>query len=80
MLHTDTEYQKEMDARALAEAEAIKADPNRLQGAKVAAQSLAKEKADEARGMARVAGKSIRGIPQTNAPAAPSGPSSFFNQ
>lgn len=50
----------EWDARTLAEAEQIKNDANRVAAAKAAAERLAKEDAEKAKAMKKVAGQSVR--------------------
>lgn len=54
-------WRAEDDARTLSEAEAIKRDPARLKAAQKAAVKLAKEAADKAAGMKKVAGGAYRG-------------------
>lgn len=52
---SDAEFQRESDARALAEADVIRGDKKRMAGAKKAAKSMAGEKMKEARAMKKVA-------------------------
>lgn len=57
---SDAQWQKESDARTLAEAEKIKTDPNRLKGAQAAAKKMSTEIKKEAKSMEKVASKSTR--------------------
>lgn len=54
---TDQEHRARWDAESLAQAEKIKADPERLSRAKEAAKKLADEEAEDARAMRKVAGR-----------------------
>lgn len=67
----DKEWQREMDANTLAEAEQIKNSPSRLKGAKQAAKKIAKEADARTKAMKTVAGGPIvnsnKKTPKTNA-------------
>ena len=52
----EAKWRAESDARALAEAEAIKADKERMKKAQRAAQTMAKDKRAEATAMTKIAG------------------------
>ena len=54
------DWQKEDDARVLAEAKQIQADPARLKGAQEAAKRMADETEKRAKAMRQIAGKSTR--------------------
>jgi hypothetical protein len=54
-LAQEQQWQKESDARTLAEAEAIRAKPSRLKGAQSAAKKMAKEAEIQAQSMKKVA-------------------------
>ena len=58
-MKSDKQWQQEGDAHTLAEAEAIKKDPNRLKGAAVAASKMSTEMMNKAQGMKKVAAKVI---------------------
>lgn len=51
------DWQKEDDARVLAEAKQIQADPNRLKGAQEAAKRMADDAAKRAKALGQVAGR-----------------------
>ena len=51
------DWQKEDDARVLAEAKQIQADPNRLKGAQEAAKRMADDVAKRAKALGQVAGR-----------------------
>ena len=54
----EKKWQREADARTLAEAESIKSTPGRLKGAKAEAKSMAKRAEKEANSLKKVAKKS----------------------
>lgn len=56
----ERKWREEDDARTLAEAETIKADKARLQGAQSAAKRLVNEQADRTRSLQKVAGKRVQ--------------------
>lgn len=60
VLAQQKDWQKEDDARVLAEAKQIQADPNRLKGAQEAAKRMADETEKRAKAMRQVAGKTPR--------------------
>jgi len=55
MIEQDKQWQKEYDARTLADAEEIRSNASRLKGAKQAAKSMAKETAAKAKAMEKIA-------------------------
>ena len=57
---SEKEWQKEMDANTLAEAEQIKSSPSRLKGAKQAAKRIVKEANSRAKAMQKVASPTPR--------------------
>lgn len=59
--YDDKKWKRESDANALAEAAAIKADKQRLAGAKIAAKSMAEEQAVKAKAMKQVAKMPVKG-------------------
>jgi hypothetical protein len=65
---SDMDYEAKWDAQTLAQAETIRADPNRLNNAKTAAQRMASEQEENAKAMKKVAGKSIPGKKETALP------------
>lgn len=58
---TDKEWQAQYDAQTLAQAEEIKADETRLAAAQAQAKKMVENKREEAKAMAKVAGKRERG-------------------
>jgi hypothetical protein len=52
------DWQKEDDARVLAEAKQIQADPSRLKGAQEAAKRMAEDATKRAKALGQVAGRS----------------------
>ena len=66
---TDEEYEARWDAETLANAERIKADPNRLSSAQSAAKALADQQTEDQKVMRKVAKPAARReqAPQSNA-------------
>lgn len=62
----EKQWQRESDARTLAEAETIKKTPTRLKGAKAAANKMAKAKEVEAKSLKKVAGRAPRKTPSAS--------------
>ena len=57
-IKSEKQWQKESDARTLAEAERIRSDKSRLSGAKQAAKQMAKESKQETDRLSKIAGSS----------------------
>ena len=60
----EARWRRRSDARTLAEAEQIKADKERYQGAILGAKEIAKEEIERVRGIAKVAGMTTPKAPQ----------------
>ena len=60
----EARWRRRSDARTLAEAEQIKADKERYQGAILGAKEIAKEEIERVRGIAKVAGMATPKAPQ----------------
>lgn len=58
VLAQQKDWQKEDDARVLAEAKQIQADPSRLKGAQEAAKKMSEDAAKRAKALGQVAGRS----------------------
>lgn len=73
---TEAQWQAENDARTIARADAIKADPQRLQAAKGAAARIVGEETAEANSLRRLAGQSAPPPGQAPMPTRRSTPTS----
>jgi hypothetical protein len=60
-IKTNADWQKESDARTLAEAERIKSEPSRLKGAQAAAKRMLSEQQKEAQALSKIASSSNQG-------------------
>ena len=63
MTEEDLKWQRRSDARTLAEAERIKADKERYQGAILGAKEIASEEIERVKGIAKVAGMPVPKAP-----------------
>lgn len=61
-------WRRRSDARTLAEAEQIKADKDRYQGAIIGAKEIASEEIKQAESIAKVAGMKLPKVPKNNIP------------
>ena len=62
----EEKWRRRSDARTLAEAEQIKADKERYQGAVLGAREMAQEEVDRIKGIAKVAGVKVPNVPKDN--------------
>lgn len=70
-------WKAQMDASTLAEAEAIKKDPSRMNAASSAAKSMAKEQAARLEGLKKVAGGNSKPL-SASSPSNTSKPGNFW--
>lgn len=63
---SEERYVRRNDARTLAEAEQIKADKKRYQGAILGAKEIAQEEVERVKGIAKVAGVKVPSVPKDN--------------
>ena len=61
-IKSDAQWQKESDARTLAEAERIKSDPTRMKGATSAAKKMVTEQQKEVKHLEKIAKPAARSI------------------
>lgn len=64
----EARWRRRSDARTLAEAEQIKADKERYQGAVLGAKEIAQEEIERVKGIAKVAGMKAPQVPKNHVP------------
>lgn len=71
MSEEDLKWRRRSDARTLAEAEQIKADKERYNGAVIGAREIAQEEIERVKGIAKVAGMKTPQAPKTEPQSTP---------
>lgn len=64
----EQKWRRRSDARTLAEAEQIKADKERYQGAVLGAKEIAQEEVERVKGIAKIAGVKLPQVPKNDVP------------